>query len=212
MDVLLAYLGVALLVIVTPGPDTAVTIRGTLLGGRRAGVMTASGVVTGQACWTLAASAGVTALLVASEPAFLALKFAGAAYLVYLGVQALAAAIRGRAVPADGDAAHPRRLPAAAAYRQGLISDLGNPKMAAFFTSLLPQFGTTDAGPSFWLMLALGLLFCALTWLWLVLYATAIHRLGHALRGSAVRRSIEAVTGTVLVGLGVRLATEQHRA
>jgi threonine/homoserine/homoserine lactone efflux protein len=111
MELLLAFLGVAVLVIVTPGPDTAVTVRGTLLGGRRAGVMTASGVVTGQACWTLAASAGITALLVASEPAFLAVKFAGAAYLVYLGVQALAGAVRGHAAPLGGDgaAAAPRR-------------------------------------------------------------------------------------------------------
>jgi threonine/homoserine/homoserine lactone efflux protein len=211
MDALLAFLGVAVLVIVTPGPDTAVTIRAALVGGRRAGVMTASGVVTGQACWTLAASAGITALLVASEPAFLALKFAGAAYLVYLGLQALLAAVRGHKTPLDGGASEAPRLPAATAYRQGLISDLGNPKMAAFFTSLLPQFGTTDAGPSFWLMLALGLLFCLMTWLWLVLYSTAIHRLGDALRSSRVRRSIEAVTGTVLVALGLRLATEQHR-
>jgi threonine/homoserine/homoserine lactone efflux protein len=211
MELLLAFLGVAVLVIVTPGPDTAVTIRAALLGGRRGGVMTASGVVTGQACWTLAASAGITALLVASEPAFLALKFTGAAYLVYLGLQALLAAIRGHATPVAGDAESTPRLPGATAYRQGLISDLGNPKMAAFFTSLLPQFGTTDAGPSFWLMLALGLLFCLLTWLWLVLYATAINRLGDALRGSRVRRSIEAVTGTVLVALGLRLASEQHR-
>jgi threonine/homoserine/homoserine lactone efflux protein len=211
MDVLLAFLGVAVLVIVTPGPDTAMTIRATLLGGRRAGVMTAPGVVTGQACWTLPASAGITALLVASEPAFLALKFAGAAYLVFLGLHALRSAIRGRSAPVHGDAAPTARLPAAKAYRQGVISDLGNPKMAAFFTSLLPQFGTTGAGPSFWLMLGLGLLFCLLTWLWLVLYASAIHRLGDALRGSRVRRSIEAVTGTVLVALGLRLATEQHR-
>ena len=94
MGELLAFLGVAALVIVTPGPDTAITIRSTLLGGRSAGVMTAFGVVTGQACWSLAASAGVTALLVASEPAFLAVKLAGAAYLVYLGAHALRAAFR----------------------------------------------------------------------------------------------------------------------
>ena len=108
-------------------------------------------------------------------------------------------------------AAAPPRLARAGAYRQGLVSDLSNPKMAAFFTSLLPQFGATDAGPSFWQMLAFGLLFALMTWLWLVLYATAIQRLGDALRGSRVRRSIEAVTGTVLVALGLRLATEEHR-
>jgi threonine/homoserine/homoserine lactone efflux protein len=196
-----AFVAVAVLVIVTPGPDTAMTVRGTLLGGRRAGVMTAFGVVSGQACWTVAASAGITALLVASEPAFVALKLLGAAYLVYLGVQAVAAAIRGTAVH-EVEAASGARLSARTAYRQGLVSDLGNPKMAAFFTSLLPQFGS-----SFWGMLALGLTFCALTWLWLAAYATALARLQASRR---VRRAIEAVTGTVLVALGVRLATESR--
>lgn len=142
MSELLAFLGVAVLVIVTPGPDTAMTIRGTLLGGRRAGVMTAFGVISGQACWTVAASAGITALLVASEPAFVALKLAGAAYLVYLGAQAILAAIGGT-VAHEPEPTGGVRLPARTAYRQGLVGDLGNPKMAAFFTSLLPQFGTS---------------------------------------------------------------------
>ena len=209
MSGFLAFLGVAVLVIVTPGPDTAVTIRSTLLGGRAAGVMTAFGVVTGQACWSLAASAGVAALLVASEPAFLAVKFAGAAYLVYLGAHALRAALRREPpAPALAAGAGAPRLGARAAYRQGLISDLGNPKMAAFFTSLLPQFATAGDGASFWPMLALGLVFCALTWLWLALYATAIARMHAVLRRPRVRRATEAVTGTVLVALGLRLAGE----
>lgn len=199
MSELAAFLAVAVLVIVTPGPDTAMTIRGTLLGGRRAGVMTAFGVISGQACWTVAASAGITALLVASEPAFVTLKLLGAAYLVYLGVQAVAGAIRGT-LAHEPDLSRSPQLRARAAYRQGLISDLGNPKMAAFFTSLLPQFGT-----SFWGMLALGLTFCALTGLWLAAYATVLARLRASRR---VQRTIEAVTGTVLVALGVRLATE----
>ena len=207
MSQLLAFLGVAVLVIVTPGPDTAVTIRGTLLGGRRAGMLTATGVVSGQACWTVAASAGLTAVLVASEPAFLAVKFAGAAYLVYLGATALLAAVRGIEGPRTPEGTAPR-LARAGAFRQGLVSDLGNPKMAAFFTSLLPQFGTTEAGPSFWLMLGFGLLFCALTWLWLALYAVALERLGETLRRPRVRRAIEAATGAVLVALGLRLAAE----
>src|SRR5207249_7351648 len=89
-----AFLGISLVVIVTPGPDTALTIRNTLLGGRRSGVFTAAGVAAGQATWTVATSAGIAALLVASEPVFRAVRYAGAIYLAYLGLQALLAAAR----------------------------------------------------------------------------------------------------------------------
>src|SRR5882672_12662327 len=91
---LLAFLGISALVIMTPGPDTAITIRNTLLGGRIGGLATALGVAVGQAIWALATSAGIVALLVASEPVFLAVKYAGAAYLVILGAQALFQALR----------------------------------------------------------------------------------------------------------------------
>ena len=158
---------------------------------------TATGVVCGQAVWAVAASAGVAALLVASEPAFLVLKFAGAAYLVYLGAQALLAAVRHRPhAAAVSRAAGGREL------RQGLLSNLGNPKMAVFFSSLLPQFGD-----SFPVLLGLGLLFCALTLTWLSAYAFAVARAGDVLRRPRVRRAIDAVTGTALVALGLRLAT-----
>src|SRR5207245_1448523 len=90
-----AFLGVAALVIVAPGPDTALTIRNTLRGGRRSGVLTGVGVVGGQTVWAIATAAGVAALLHASEPAFLALKVVGAGYLAFLGIQALVAAFRG---------------------------------------------------------------------------------------------------------------------
>ena len=105
MGALWAFVGVAALVIVTPGPDTALTVRNALLGGRGAGVATAAGVALGLAVWTAAASAGLAALLVASEPAFVAVKLAGAAYLVLLGAQTLLHALRGRPRPraADGD-------------------------------------------------------------------------------------------------------------
>src|SRR5882672_5870242 len=91
---LLAFLGISVLVIVTPGPDTAITIRNTLAGGRSGGLATAAGVATGQAIWALATSAGIVALLVASEPLFLAVKYIGAAYLIGLGLQSLHAAFR----------------------------------------------------------------------------------------------------------------------
>lgn len=197
MTELLAFIGVAVLVIVTPGQDTALTIRNTLAGGRRAGVRTAAGVVGGQAVWALAASAGLAALLVASEPAFVALKYAGAAFLVYLGAQLLIAATRRRP--------HARRRPTAATgrgLRQGLVSNLANPKMAVFFTSLLPQFAD-----SFLALLALGLVFCTLTMLWLSAYATVLARAGDVLRRPPLRRLIDGVSGTALVAFGLRLAT-----
>jgi threonine/homoserine/homoserine lactone efflux protein len=201
-----AFAGVSAVVIVTPGPDTAVTISGVLGGGRRGGICTALGVFCGQAVWTLAASAGIAALLVASEPAFLAVKYAGAAYLGFLGLQAIRAAARRQ--PAEGDhgraTAVPRPRGPWASWRRGLLSDLGNPKMAVFFTSLLPQFGSHFAA-----LALLGLMFCAMTFAWLCCYTLAVARMGGLLSRTRVRRAVDAVTGTVLIGLGVRLATER---
>jgi threonine/homoserine/homoserine lactone efflux protein len=202
MSHLLAFVGVAVVVIVTPGQDTALTVRHTLASGRRAGIRTAVGVVCGQAVWALAASAGLAALLVASEPAFVAMKVAGAAYLAYLGATALLAAARRR--PRGTTHAGPGSGPGHE-LRQGLLSNLGNPKMAVFFTSLLPQFGN-----SFPALLALGLVFCSLTLAWLSAYAFAVARAGDVLRRPAVRRVVDALTGTALVALGVRLATTER--
>jgi threonine/homoserine/homoserine lactone efflux protein len=201
-----AFLTVAIVVIVTPGPDTALTIRNALVGGRRAGALTAAGVASGQAFWTLAAAGGVAALLVASEPAFRAVKLLGAAYLVGLGLHALLAAARSRRT--EGRRTGPG-LAGLAAYRQGLVSNLGNPKMAVFFTSLLPQFASGGEG-SFWPLLGLGLLFCSLTLTWLTGYALAVAKAGDVLRRSSLRRALDALTGAVLVALGIRLATERH--
>jgi threonine/homoserine/homoserine lactone efflux protein len=199
---LAAFFAVSAVVICTPGQDTALTIRNTLLGGRRSGFFTAIGIAGGQACWTLAASLGVAALLRASEPAFLALRVAGAAYLVFLGLQALAGAFRpGRSPLVVFVGA--RRLAPTTSFRQGIVSNLGNPKMAVFFTSLLPQF----AG-SFATLLGLGLVFCTLTLAWLSAYAAAVARAGDLLRRPRVRRSLEGLTGVVLVALGLRLAAE----
>jgi threonine/homoserine/homoserine lactone efflux protein len=184
----MTFLLVALVVIVTPGQDTALTIRNTLVGGRRGGVLTAAGVAAGQATWALAAACGVAAVIVASEPAFLALRVVGAAYLVWLGVRSLVAAWR----RTPREAPRPTRR---APFRQGVLSNLGNPKMAVFFTSLLPQFAT-----SFPSLLAHGLVFVALTFAWLAF----VSHVGGVLR--RVRRAVEAVTGIVLVALGLHLA------
>jgi threonine/homoserine/homoserine lactone efflux protein len=200
---LAGFVALAIVVIVTPGPDTALTIRNTLVGGRGAGVATAAGVALGQATWSLATSIGVAALLVAAEGAFAALKVAGAAYLIYLGVQSLWSAWRGlSAHPARDGTVVPVRT--GVALRQGILSNLTNPKMAVFFPSLLPQFVAGDV-PPFLPLLALGVVFCLMTLTWLTGYAFAVARAGDVLRRSAVRRAIEAVTGLVLVAFGVRV-------
>jgi threonine/homoserine/homoserine lactone efflux protein len=204
-ETLWAFLGISLLVITTPGPDTALTVRNTLLGARRGGGFTAAGVAAGQTIWALATSAGLVALLVASEPVFEVVKWLGATYLVWLGAHSIRSAWRGRAAPVVGMTASPR-LTGTAAFRQGLLSNLGNPKMAVFFSSLLPQF--SDA--SFGSLVFLGVVFCAMTFVWLLAYAVAISLAGDFMRRRASWRTVEAVTGAALVTLGLKLAAEQR--
>jgi threonine/homoserine/homoserine lactone efflux protein len=205
-----AFVGIALLVILSPGQDTALTIRNTLVGGRAGGLATAAGVVSGLAAWTVASSAGLAALLVASQPLFLAIRLIGAAYLIFLGLQALRAAIFQRPQQADGRIVAPRaRLRRMIAYRQGLLSNLSNPKIVVFFLSLFPQF-VTRGQAAFASLLLLGLIFCSITLAWLTLYAIVVARIGDFLRRDRVRRALEATTGLVLVGLGLRLATERR--
>jgi threonine/homoserine/homoserine lactone efflux protein len=205
-----AFLGISIVVIVTPGQDTALTIRNTLLGKRRAGIATAAGVSTGQLTWTIATSAGLAALLTASAPIFTAVRLAGAAYLVFLGLQALHSATFSRS-PSPFSAPSPlagedRGGGFMRPYRQGLLSNLGNPKMVVFFSSLLPQFVTP--GPvAFAGLVMLGFVFCCMTFTWLAGYAIVVDRVGDVLRRKRIRRAIEATTGLVLVGLGLRIAT-----
>jgi threonine/homoserine/homoserine lactone efflux protein len=189
-----AFFGISLIVIVTPGPDTALTIRSALLGGRPSGLATAAGVATGQATWALFTAAGLAGLLRASQPALLAVRIVGAGYLIYLGLEALLAAVRSHGVNAAAPVGHCRRMVPVTAYRQGLLSNLGNPKMVVFFVALLPQF--TGSHPAFVTVLSFGLVFCSLTLAWLSAYAVAVAKAGDFLRRVRVRRMLEGLTGS----------------
>ena len=210
MYLLAAFLGVSAIIIVTPGPDTALVIRNTLLGGRAAGASAALGVAIGQILWALATSFGIVGLLTAFHPLFTVIKFAGAAYLVILGAQALREAARPSppeeiAVPGvSGGKLTPSR-----SLRQGLISNLGNPKMAIFFASLLPQF-VPPGNASFSALLFRGCIFALMTLTWLTAYSVVVAKLGQVLRRRRVRRMLEALTGSALVGLGLRVAAEHQ--
>ena len=211
-----AFLGVSAVVICVPGPDTALTVRNALAGGRRCGVATAAGVAIGQAVWTLATGVGIAELIQASEPAFLAMKAVGAAYLVALGLQSLrtAAGIRfpGRLRPAavirSGAGTRGPRMRPGRGLRQGVVSNLANPKMAAFFLSLLPQFASPEQGAGG--IVGLGLVFCVMTFGWLGLYSVVVDRARVVLSRSWVRRVLDGVSGVVLVGFGARLALQQR--
>jgi RhtB (resistance to homoserine/threonine) family protein len=205
----LVFIGVAAVVIVVPGPDTAVILRNILLHGRRAGLGTSFGVGAGLAVWTVAAALGVASIVRASSVAFTTLKLVGALYLVWLGIQAIRTA--GQAIGHDDTAAAgaKRSMTARQGFRQGLLSDLANPKIGIFFTSLLPQF--VDPGHAVLVpFLLLGAVFVTMTILWLIAYCMVAARLAQMLQRPRVKRALDRVTGVVLIALGLRLAAE-HR-
>jgi len=144
----LPFLAISTLLILMPGPDTAVVTKNALLGGRRSGVFAAVGVSMGLTVWTIAAALGVAALLQASAVGFLVLKVVGAVYLIWIGVQMLRARDLMTAATSAGHGVDPHAV-RAKALRQGLLSDLSNPKIAVFFTSFLPQFVHGD-GPAYY--------------------------------------------------------------
>jgi RhtB (resistance to homoserine/threonine) family protein len=199
------FLAVAAIVVITPGVDMALVTRNALVHGRRAAVMAAFGINVGIFFWVLAAVLGLAAVVSTSATAFAAIKLSGAAYLVYLGLQAL----RSTRTARHGNQPIVRSAPSSRlAFRQGLVSNMLNPKIAVFFTSLLPQFvgAHSSAGD----LLLLGLLFNAMGVGWLSFYATAAARGRNVLARPRVKRTLDRISGVVLAGLGARLALE-HR-
>jgi RhtB (resistance to homoserine/threonine) family protein len=206
---LLVFIGVAAVVIVVPGPDTAVVTKNVLVHGRRAALGTSLGVSAGLSVWTLAAAVGVASVLRASAVAFTVLKLIGALYLVWLGLQALRAAGHMAGGEQGSQGTSRPAMGALGGFRQGFFSDLANPKIGIFFTSLLPQF--VDPGrPVLLPFMALGAVFVLMTMLWLGAYCLVAARAAETLRRPRVRSMLDRVTGIVLIALGLRLATERR--
>jgi threonine/homoserine/homoserine lactone efflux protein len=204
-----AFVAVAALVIVAPGPDTVMVTKNAVVHGRGAALGTGFGVSAGLLVWTAAAALGVAAVVRESAVAFTVLKLVGAAYLVWLGAGALRAALlrSGHAIDADGESRSP--LGWGGGFRQGFLSNIGNPKIAVFFTGLLPQF-VAPGRPVLVPFLLLGGLFVAMAVIWLCAYALVAARAARVLTRPGVKAALDAVSGVVLVGLGVRLALERR--
>ena len=199
----LAFALVAGALTLTPGLDTALVLRAALTRGRREAVATAAGIVVGLFVWGAAAAVGVSALLTASDVAYDVLRYAGAAYLVVFGGRLLVRAARGTHGEADPGGTAPASAWRAA--RVGLATNLLNPKVGVFYLALLPQFVPTGSDP-----LAVGLLLTAVHGLlsvaWFALLIGLAAMLSQWLRRPGTVRGIDGVTGTALVGFGVRLA------
>ena len=201
---LVPFLGVAAAVIVTPGVDMALVGRNAVLHGRAIGLATALGVNVGVAVWACAAAAGIATAVRTSAEAFTVLKLLGAAYLVYLGLQAWLSGGR-----RDPDEPRPPAIGPRAAFRQGVVSNLLNPKIGLFFSALLPQFA--PASEPLVPLLILGGVFNLLGIAWLTAYALGMARGGEFLRRPRVAAVVERVTGTLLIGLGIRVALERRQ-
>jgi threonine/homoserine/homoserine lactone efflux protein len=211
------FLAFAVVLIVIPGPDFAVVTKNTLVGGRRRGRWTGLGVSSSNLVQGTAAACGLSALIVRVQPLFEAIKWAGVAYLAYLGVQALRSARRGEYAPLDGDdpsgPANNRaknrarnRAQNVAGWRQGFISNITNPKVLVFYLAVLPQFLTPGAGLGWLLVLAWS--HAVLSLAYLLVLVTGLHSARRLLMRRKVRRALDATTGAVLLGFGAKLATE----
>jgi RhtB (resistance to homoserine/threonine) family protein len=195
----LAFCAVAFVLAITPGPDMALVLRNSLRGGRAAGLRTVAGISVGLIGWGLASAFGVAAVLAASSTVFTALKIAGAIYLVYLGVQTFRALRRNE--PLEPAASRPH----GSSFRQGLVTNLLNPKLAVFFTTLLPQF-ISEGDPYVAKALLLAVLFVLIGLAWLVSYTLVVDVVARSRR---FRATVEAISGAVLVAFGVRLAVDR---
>ena len=206
MEPFLSFLAVAAVAMLVPGPDTFVVLRTSLADGPRAGTWAAAGSATGNLVWGAASALGVAALLAASGTAFAALKLVGAAYLVFVGVQALRAAARGDSLAAEGGA--DAEVSVAAAFRRGLASDLLNVKVGLFWTALVPQFVGPDSGPL--LPLAMVTAMGMLVFAWLTGYAHLAARLSQTLKRRRSARAVNGTVGAALLALGLRLGLAPH--
>jgi RhtB (resistance to homoserine/threonine) family protein len=203
MTQIVAFGGVVVLGAMSPGPDFAVVVRRSAVSGRGYGMAAALGISVGVFAWVVAAATGVAALLAASAAAFTVVKVVGAAYLLYLGVKALRSALR-KGGALELDLPDPGRRSSWAAFGEGLLTNVLNPKAALFFVALVPQF--VSAGASRTDTLVLSLIALAGTVLWFLVVANIVGTLRRVFARPAVRRAVDGLTGAALIGLGVKLA------
>lgn len=193
--------------IILPGPDTAVVTKNTLIDRRIGGLKTSLGIICALLIHTFAAVLGLSAIIVKSAVLFSIFKYAGAVYLIYLGVKILwslrkkdaAASVEMTAI------SQPRNT---SCFKQGFLTDILNPKVAIFFLSFFPQFVEPGNG-TFVPFLIMGITFTLLSAIWLFIYVYLINQIGAFMKKPKVKNVIEGITGIIIIGFGIKLAMEK---
>ena len=201
------FLAAAFVLAITPGPGMLYVLARSIAGGRREGIESSLGTLMGGICHVLAAALGISALLAASAVAFHTVKYAGAAYLVWLGVQM----IRTRDAELVHEAVAQPSQPQSA-FRQGIFTEVLNPKTALFFLSFIPQFVAPERGHVFWQFVVLGTVSVALnTSADLLVVVLAAFLEGKLKHNARFRRRQRTASGLGMIGLGAYVAFADHK-
>jgi RhtB (resistance to homoserine/threonine) family protein len=208
MENYLLFIFTAILVIIMPGPGFALVTKNTLTHGKEGGIKTVLGTVSGMIIHTLMATLGLSAILMKSAILFSIIKYAGAAYLIYLAIKSMKNALSKRESKSHIEDIKTNVSGTVRSFRQGFTTSILNPKTSVFFLSFLPQFISNNQS-HFFQFLLFGLTFTVLTGIWYLLYIVLIRQLRMFLKRESVNRAMEGITGTILLVFGVRLFLEK---
>lgn len=191
--------------IILPGPDTAITTKNTVTVGRTGGYKTVFGTCCALLIHTAAAVLGLSAIIMKSAMLFSILKYVGAAYLLYLGIKTLwALKFKKESVSIDQS----NKFADSSCFKQGFLTNILNPKVAVFFLTFLPQFVNTDNNTLLSFLL-LGITYTVLTAVWSILYVYLINQISAFMKKPRTQLAIEGLTGTILIGFGIKLFFEK---
>ncbi|MBT2686829.1 LysE family translocator [Bacillus sp. ISL-47] len=206
MNDFFTFLIISLFVVMSPGIDTALITKRTISDGRIDGYKMAFGITTGSLVHTFAAAFGLSAILMQSAAAFKIVKYAGAIYLIYLGVSSFITRKKKKAANVDNNEHSEMKK---SAFKQGLFSNVLNPKVAIFFLTFLPQFVKTGADTTGQLIM-MGVIYTLLSITWFFLYVFFINYLREWLMSPKVQTVMDKATGLVLIGFGLKLALDKQ--
>lgn len=201
------FLLMSIVLIILPGPDTGLVTQNTIAQGRRGGVQTALGSISGVIIHTLAAVVGLSAIIVKSAFLFSIFKYVGAFYLIYLGIISLWA-IKKKGIVIEDNKSEKKNA-SLSAFRQGFLTNVLNPKVAVFFLTFLPQF-LEPGSNTFLQFLIMGLTYAVLTLIWFLMYVYLIHSVNVWMKKPSVQRAIQGISGIVLLSFGIKLALERR--